>query len=217
MKIPRAIAAAALTVCFAAQAATFVLPTPNPVTVTYDSSLMSLQTTLQCTEGPVDCFGFFVTPVQTALASGTHVYSLTFSSEVPFTTWFNAWFSAEVAKQPSDVQLRFSYSTLSQSVRLVDVDTGSVLAFSPSSQLSEANAGTATHVRLDMIVDFAGGHFLTPSSDPTCASISCMNMGTDLAVLPYLTVAAVPEPAQAAMLTAGFGLLGLVARRRRKA
>tara|TARA_B100001105_G_scaffold251204_1_gene240594 strand:+ start:3810 stop:4562 length:753 start_codon:yes stop_codon:yes gene_type:complete len=76
-------------------------------------------------------------------------------------------------------------------------------------------------VTTSTLYHFRGGHYLSASNDPTCASFDCMTPGQDLFGLPTvrldatIAISTVPEPATAALMLAGLAFTATVARRRR--
>lgn len=64
-------------------------------------------------------------------------------------------------------------------------------------------------------ITFTPGHYLVPSTDPNCASLSCAEVRTDTwKISAELSTATIPEPASSALLLAG-GILTLGYRRYR--
>lgn len=129
--------------------------------------------------------------------------------------------------QSSPAALRFSSSSFTQSLTIADQNkvwnpggtpVGSASALCYSSNLCENSAVPPNTVHMDFTASFVAGHYLSPSLDPSCASLDCMTPGRDsLELSPFsvrLQVHAVPEPSSYALFAVG--LVGLLAYSRRR-
>jgi hypothetical protein len=203
-----------------AKAATMVIPTDHPMTLTYDASqVTAMRADAYRCSGDSDvkgCFNLFFDPVLDIVGSGIYTFSFSISSDMPFHASLYAGLGAYVLPQPSDLQLRFSRPIQTWSYALTDLNTGALLIDHNAPVLPDESV---RNVGITMTYTFAGGHYLTPSSDPTCAALSCMNMGVDRAQFAsygsIVGVSVVPESTQVILLTAGLAVISLMGRRRR--
>lgn len=209
MNLIRATMCCLLTTVGMANATTLVTPAADPITITFDEPALKVQL-FETTSGYP---GFYLSFQPVSVTTGEYEFTFEMSSSVPFNARLGGLFLASVAPAPADVQIRFSRPSLSYLTRLVDLDTGSVLTPKPAGDYELL--APVKRVELTFKLNFDGGHYLTPSDDPTCASFSCMKMGEDRAVITSLSFGtAVPEPSQWVLMAAGLALVGCAARRR---
>lgn len=124
-------------------------------------------------------------------------------------SWFNFYNMPETCTTPAGtVELRFSNPKCT-------VDSSVVVSNAlPDGRLAAVGDGIA-------LVQARSGHYLSPSDDPNCASLSCMTLRRDAVQASRIfftagaTVGAVPEPSTFALLSFGGLVLGFMARRRR--
>ncbi|MDR7297423.1 hypothetical protein J2X16_002772 [Pelomonas aquatica] len=216
-----AVLAAAVSLSGFASAASVVIPTTRPITLTYDSSLFNLQYAYggRCLDTDTDrnCFNVALAPIAN-ITSGSIAAEFELAATDPLAlTNFSSGLNANLLAEPSDVELRFSNPTVNRSGSIVDVDTNATLAtnsFYSYVWLSQ-NASASKRIKVRFAFDFIPGNFLRPSADSNCASLSCMTPGHDTAYVYGVTLmtSAIPEPSTYAMLVAG-GLALLFANRR---
>lgn len=218
-----AFATAALAVSGVASATSVVLPTTNPVTLTYDSSIFKLNAQVRrCnySDADVNCFDLALDPFN-------HVTSTSALAEIELSAPSNFTFQSLISYliagpqvAPSDVQLRFSNPTTHWRGSIVDLNTNATLfsTLSDSSAYLYDMTWSTNRVKISLAFDFLPGNFLTPSLDSTCASLSCMTPGHDTAYVSgaYLIATQAPEPSTYAMLVAGSTLLFFAGRRRQR-
>lgn len=122
------------------------------------------------------------------------------------------FFGASVGSSPcgaaSPVAVRFSTPTCS---RTADLNGSGVGGASGTTVSLLSNIGTASF-------QYRSGHFLLPSSDPSCASFDCMIPGHDpvpsASLRMAVSAAAVDEPTTLAMMLAGAATVLAWTRRR---
>lgn len=202
-------------IVFCASAGTLSVPTLNPIEIGYDSAIFSNASLGLVNCGPDNepvCFATSFLPT-TKRTSDDVVYTLSFSASATINMSLQAVSSHQWA-QDQNVQLRFSYPRMREYFSARDLDSGAVLVPETQLSFSHVNFDTASwnsrRFEITYRIDLDPGHFVSPSFDPSCASISCMTPGEDEALLwaLYVHTVNVPEPATVFMLMAGGALVG---------